>query len=253
MLNRPTDTMDNEQAKFILSAYRPGGQDAEDPQFREALEQVQHDPDLARWFEEHRAEDARIAGKLRSAPVPPDLKQTILAAKVVVTPSVWRRRSATLAWAACLALLLGLGGLWFRAHTGYAAFHKDMVQAVIDLDSLDYRESDLARIDEWLDQGPAPSDFEMPPKLSALTGLGCRVLEWKGAKVTLICLNDDSKGLRDKVHLLVIDADKIPGSLPGPKPRFEENGSIATAAWSDGEHAYILAGHRGTRYLAGYF
>jgi len=245
--------MDNEQAKFILSAYSPGGQDADDPQFRDALAQVKRDPELARWFEEQRAEDADITAKLRSAPVPSNLKQSILAAKVVVTPSIWRRRSAALAWAACLALLLSLGGLWFRANTGYAAYHDDMVQALVDLDSLDLREKDLARIDEWLDQRPAPSDFEMPEKLGRLSGLGCRVLEWQGKKVTLICMNDNSKGLGDKVHLLVIEAKDLPGSLPGPKPEFEENGSIATASWSDEDHAYILAGHRGTRRLAGYF
>lgn len=245
--------MDNEQAKFILSAYRPGGQDADDPQFRDALEQVKRDPELAGWFEEQRAEDADIAAKLRSAPVPSDLKQTILAAKVVVDPPVWRRHSAALAWAACLSLLLSLGGLWLRANTGYAAYHKDIVQAVVDLDSLDLREKDLNRIDEWLDERPAPSDFEMPAKLRDLAGLGCRVLEWRGNKVTLICMNDNSKGLGDKVHLLVINAEDLPGSLPGPEPKFEENGSIATASWSDGEHAFILAGHRGTRYLAGYF
>ncbi len=34
--------------KLILQAYRPGGQDAHDPQFRKVLEQASRDPDLAR-------------------------------------------------------------------------------------------------------------------------------------------------------------------------------------------------------------
>jgi hypothetical protein len=42
--------MSIEDAKLILSAYRPGDQDADDPQFREALELTRHDPDLARWI-----------------------------------------------------------------------------------------------------------------------------------------------------------------------------------------------------------
>ncbi len=245
--------MDNEQAKFILGAFRPGGQDADDPQFREALEMLNHDPKLAGWFEAQRAEDADIAAQLRSAPAPPDLKRTILAAKAVARTPIWRRHFTALAWAACLAVLLCLGGIWRHANSGYAAYHKDMVQAVIDLDSLDLREKDLTRIDEWLDQSPAPSGFEMPDKLRDLAGLGCRVLDWKGRKVTLICLKDDSKGLHDKVHLLVINANDLPGSLPGPTPEFKENSSIATANWSDGKYAYILAGHRGSRHLAGYF
>jgi len=245
--------MDNEQAKFILSAYRPGGRDADDPQFREALDWARRDPELAEWFEEQRANDASIASALRTAPIPPDLKQSILAAKAVVAPARWQRRSAALAWAACLALLLSLGGLWLRANSGHAAYHRDMVQAVVDLDSLDFHDQDLNRIDEWLDQRPTPSDFTMPAKLRNLSGFGCRVIEWKGKQVTLICLNDISKGLQDKVHLLVINAADLPGSLPGPKPQFAENGSIATASWSDEEYAYILAGHRGARHLAAYF
>jgi len=41
-------TMNNQEAKFILAAYRPGGQDASDPLFAEALEQVRRDPDWQR-------------------------------------------------------------------------------------------------------------------------------------------------------------------------------------------------------------
>jgi hypothetical protein len=38
--------MDNREAKFVLSAYGPGGQDAGDARFAEALEQVRRDPML---------------------------------------------------------------------------------------------------------------------------------------------------------------------------------------------------------------
>lgn len=245
--------MDNEQARFILQAYRPGGQDAGDPQFAEALEQVRRDPELAQWFEQQRALDKAIANKLESAPIPPDLKSSILAARSVVRPPVWRRRSAALAWAACLALLLSLGGLWIKANTGYAAYHRDMVEAVASLDSLDLRESDVALINDWLGERSAPSGFTMPKSLQKFAGLGCRVLDWRGREVTLICLCDDSEGLQDKVHLLVIDSHSLPGSPPGPKPQFKEDGHIATASWSDEDYTYILAGHRGTRYLASHF
>jgi hypothetical protein len=49
--------MNIEEAKLILSAYRPDGQDAGDPQFQEALELTKQNPDLARWFAEAQAWD----------------------------------------------------------------------------------------------------------------------------------------------------------------------------------------------------
>lgn len=245
--------MDNEQAKFILQAYRPGGADAGDPQFAEALEQVRRDPGLAKWFEEQQALDEAIAAKLESAPVPSGLKSSILAARTVVRPRAWRSRPATLAWAACLALLLSFAGLWFKANTGYAAYHNDMVKTVASLDSLDLRESDVGKIKDWLEAAKAPSRFAMPAGLKKFAGLGCRVLNWRGKEVTLICFCDDSNGLRDKVHLLVIDTRDLPGAPPGPEPRFKENGHIATASWSDDEYTYILAGHKGAKYLASRF
>ena len=43
--------MNNQEAKFILGAYRPGGRDAVDPMFSEALAQAGRDPELRAWFE----------------------------------------------------------------------------------------------------------------------------------------------------------------------------------------------------------
>ena len=66
--------MDNREAKFILNAYRPNGQDADDPRFSEALEQVRRDPMLERWFSESIAFDTVMTEKLRAIEVPPDLR-----------------------------------------------------------------------------------------------------------------------------------------------------------------------------------
>ncbi len=71
--------MDNREAKFLLSAYRPSGQDADDPCFAEALEQARRDPVLERCFNESIAFDATMTEKLRAVEVPPDLRENILA------------------------------------------------------------------------------------------------------------------------------------------------------------------------------
>src|SRR4029079_15043537 len=50
---RQIDKMNTQQAKEILSLYRPGTADAEDPSFAEALRLCERDPELERWFSEH--------------------------------------------------------------------------------------------------------------------------------------------------------------------------------------------------------
>lgn len=62
--------MDNTTAKEILSAYRPGGEDANDPFFREALAQCEHDPAMKRWFYEQRVFDERVAASLQNIRAP---------------------------------------------------------------------------------------------------------------------------------------------------------------------------------------
>jgi len=87
--------MDNREAKFILGAYRPNGQDAGDPRFSEALEQARRDPILERWFLDSLAFDAAITEKLRATEVPPGLRESILAGVKVSRPL----RSPFVKWA----------------------------------------------------------------------------------------------------------------------------------------------------------
>ena len=93
--------MDNREAKFILNAYRPGGQDASDPRFAEALEQARRDPVLERWLSEAIAFDAAMTDKLRATEVPPDLRESILAGIKVSR----RLRSPFVKWSVAAALV----------------------------------------------------------------------------------------------------------------------------------------------------
>lgn len=79
--------MTNHEAKFILSAYRPGGQDACEPMFEEALEQVRRDPELAAWFREERRFDESVSAALvQAVPIPSDLLSRIQAGGRVSEP-----------------------------------------------------------------------------------------------------------------------------------------------------------------------
>src|SRR5437016_13202050 len=93
--------MDNREAKFILNADRPGGQDASDPCFAEALQQARRDAVLERWFRESIAFDAAMTEKFRAIEVPPDLRESILAGVKVSRPL----RSPFIKWAIAAALV----------------------------------------------------------------------------------------------------------------------------------------------------
>lgn len=61
--------MDKTRAKVLLASYRPGGDDANDPVFREALDLVAQDPELTAWFKAEQEFDARMVQKFREVPV----------------------------------------------------------------------------------------------------------------------------------------------------------------------------------------
>jgi len=96
-----------DDAQFLLCAYRSGGQDARDPQFAESLTRVRDDPALARWFEAERAFDAGMSAKLRSVPVPPDLRWQLMVGRKLSRPArSWRRRATKLGLVAAGAIIL---------------------------------------------------------------------------------------------------------------------------------------------------
>ncbi len=82
--------MDKRRAKELLGLYRPGTQDALDPQVAEALQEAQRDPELTEWFNEQCGVCIALRSKLKQIEVPPDLKRKILLG------SIGRRRALVL-------------------------------------------------------------------------------------------------------------------------------------------------------------
>ena len=75
--------MDAKQAKRILSTYRLGTWDDDDPAYTEALQVCAHDLELARWFEVQCRVDDTLRNRLETIPTPPDLKQKILNQRIL--------------------------------------------------------------------------------------------------------------------------------------------------------------------------
>src|SRR5438046_1604685 len=107
--------MNTQEAKFILQAYRTGGEDANDPQIAEALDQVKRDPELARWFAEQMSFDTAAVRALKEVPIPGPLRETILLGHRVIKPQLWWKRPVWWAVAASFLILLSLTGSWINS------------------------------------------------------------------------------------------------------------------------------------------
>ena len=71
--------MDNTQAKFLLSSFRPDGADAHLPEFANALKLAAENRELGEWLAQERATDAAFAQALNDVPIPEGLRDEILA------------------------------------------------------------------------------------------------------------------------------------------------------------------------------
>lgn len=262
--------MNHDEAKFILRAYRPGGQDTDDPQFAEALAHARRDPELTRWLAEQTALDAAISEKLQAIPVPKDLKATILAGRKVVPLRAelwWRRSIHPMAAAAALAITFATIG-YLALHeppepkADFARFTEDITDYLgkgygvlprhAHLASTDntyfgamsyrmnYRSPSLDDIRQWLTQNGGHSDFTSPDGLKKPLNLGCGVMDWWGRRVTLVSFHMGRNLPHDKVHLVIINSANLPDAPARGQPRFEQRGEWTTAAWSDGRLTYIL-------------
>lgn len=84
--------MNEQKTKWMLQAYRPGGQDAANPVFAEALEKVGKHPELQEWFRKERIFDLHVRTKLHDAiPMPSTLKANLLTLRKVATRTPGRR------------------------------------------------------------------------------------------------------------------------------------------------------------------
>lgn len=230
--------MDNNEAKFILKAYRPGGADAGDAQFSAALMQAERDPELRIWFEREQARDKVVAAKLKAIPVPAGLRESILAGgKVTAAQRAWWRQPLWLAMAASVALLLTVASLW-----RYKAVKTDWSQVVAQLSD------DAAHDEKHGSSGETAKQLvslvtssatrlssPMPIDLGRLKNDGCRTLSVAGHEVMEICFERNG----GEFHLYVM---KRPSARDLPTaPQFAARGAIHSVLWTDANNLYVMA------------
>ena len=231
--------MNSQQAREILLLYRPGI-DPRPPEIEEALGLARRDPDLQAWFAEHCAAQAELRKALRKIPVPPGLREKILAARPA-RKIVWWRQPAAWAAAAALAALLALAAFWFgpRQEDSFANYRERMVSTALRNYNMQMVTADLGQVRQYLSQNGPHGDYAMPAALEQLPAEGCAVLSWHGRKVSLICLKENE---RDDLYLFVINQSELYGEPSRAEPRFARVNRLMTAAWSANGKLYLLAG-----------
>ena len=235
--------MNNDEVKFILQAYRPEGQDAEDPCFKQALETVNKDSVLREWFNNEMEMDRTTSSKLMELKPPQNLKRSILAGQHVSAISGRYQVLQKLALAASLVLLIGLSSLWFSPRSNYdhTAYMHDMADFLSHkLNQLDVYSDDLLKIQHYFKESGLNEDFVLPAGLHSLPGIGCRILEWQGQKVALICFRQEDQKV---VHLLVMDRKVFPKFTETPE--FDKVEEWTMATWNRESKHYLLAGGPG--------
>ena len=197
----------NETAKFLLNAYRPNGADAQDPVFRDALEQAARDPELGAWFKEQRGFDLMIADKLSGIEPPATLRSAILDG-IDNRPSARHFSMRTLLALAAVIVLSAviLVSTYTRRYSGsdlidrYQKANLAMLSAA-PAPQLDLLTASFSRTQEYLEEMQAPCIYSLPGSLLALPTAGCTTLHWNGHILSLTCFRLPSGEL---LHLFVI-------------------------------------------------
>jgi hypothetical protein len=238
--------MRTEEAKFILAAFRPGGGDAGNPTFDEALRMAASDPALRAWFGQSRAHDGAVASKLRELHPPAGLREAILAG----ARAGGRRRGGSWGWyaglAAAAAIVLSFASVrMFRqpeTATGQLADFAitDMVNgrhgstgepAGVLVSQLQVKDGRM----------PAAADIDF----EKLRETGCRTLNFAGHDLIEVCFARDGA----EFHLYVTRRDGPLGDSVGKGPAYFAESGGAAAVWSDARFDYAVASTAGVAAL----
>lgn len=229
--------MNHQDAKFRLRAYRPGGHDASDPLFQEALACADRDPALRAWQAREQTWDSLVAADFREIAPPPGLRDAILSGVRLEQrrPSRWRW-PGLLAMAASLALV---AWLYLRP----AASPVAPTELLPQLASWAVNDT---RHERHQGLGNASAEFRHDlasptVRLAALSATEwsrlkptkCRTLRFAGRDVWEVCFERAG----GEYHLYVCRLEDSPALVPASIQRLAD-ASVAT--WTDARHAFAL-------------
>jgi hypothetical protein len=234
--------MNNQEAKFILGAYRPDGRDSADPMFMEALHQSERDPELHAWFERERAFDTVMCRKLHELAPPAELRAAILAGARASRP---RRTGWTFpVWigvAAAIAILAVVSMTILPDPPGTDVAEVARL-ALHDLDKAHHQHvgypDNLSSVQAALSAMPLPfaTQFSRYINIDELRRKNCRSFTVGNREVFELCFQRDGTWF----HLYAVRRrGSDPGVAPN-KPYIATRGEHAAAAWADAYVVYAL-------------
>ena len=238
--------MDNQTAKHLLSAYRASGADSNDEKLREALEHCQRDPEMSEWLKAELAFDHRLATAMRSIRGPEEGMKAILAtaelepedakpSKLVAFRTRWW---AALSAAAIIAVSITLWTNTRKETNPFAHNRVTIARLAQNALPLDFRNSDVYELQNWLSDRGAPVPNSIPEAIrGAADAAGCKVFEdANGDKISLFCFR-----LEDElVHVFVYDSD-IPSLPEFPDGEWRRENGWNLYAWSENGNTLALA------------
>lgn len=230
--------MKNDEAKFILEAYRANGSDASDATFAASLKQAESDPGLREWFARKQAHDSLVASKLAEISPPAGLRESILAGARAgqTTQRSWTRPvSWGLAAAAALAIAATMAWWSQRGRVGADSLVEfalnDVAHGVHDGhgQGVTALQGSLGQLTTHLAKG-------VPLDLQQLKSTGCRVLSVAGSEVVEVCFERSGTWF----HLYV---STHPSAFRGIEPRLRsaQREKLSYATWSDSATGYRYA------------
>jgi hypothetical protein len=242
------------EAQRVLLLYRPGTAETGDPEVMEALDLARRDPELGRWFEQHRSFQKAMGARFREIEVPAHLRTSILAQAqtqelIVNRPRVWQRKPLWLA-AALTVVFACLAVLWLRPHptNQFANYRARMVSGALREYQMDIKTNDMRMVRQDLASRGAPSDYVVPPGLERLRLTGGGRLTWRTNPVAMVCFD---RGDRQMVFLFVLDRSAVKDPPP-TTPRLHKVNELLTASWTQGDKTYVLAGPEEAGFLQKY-
>lgn len=230
--------MNHHEAKFLLRARRPGGADARDPVFAEALAETEKDPTLRAWLESEAAFDRALMAKLREIQPPPGLRDAILAGgRASQRQTAWWKKTAWLAAAASVAIILTLTVRFQTAGSSTQALANDALQdlAVNSAEHAGHRPELAGLVAEFANTSlPLPGNIKVDA--GELRRLGCRTLNLAGHEVFEICFKRDGHWY----HLYAASVRDFSHGPADAKALLTTKGRLSSTAWKDGDFAYAL-------------
>ena len=231
--------MNNQEAKFILSGYRPGGRDAGDAMFVSALKQAQSDPILREWLARSQKHDAAVASKMAEIRPPAGLRDSILAG---VRASGSRRsrwnRTVWLAMAAAAAVVIGVTAtLWPNRAT---ARQNDLANfALADTANEEHggHGVDAGALQSLLSQPTTRLVGGLLLNFGNLKSSGCRTVNFAGKPVLEVCFARGGQIF----HFYILRHEDFPELPEQYEPTITQRGGLCCGSWADATNRFYFA------------